>query len=188
MLRPTIQDVRSIGNPASTYRWGMAFIKLPVLGYLALALSNELNLRCTSTDVPKATGSSIPINIRGYKAKIPGDWNYTGSITLTFVESSGSPFGMTLSPVSTFLQTWRNACWDADTGVQNKKSDADGIVLLTRLNSQDEPIWLYTLKGVFLEDYDPTGGMMGGESEILRPTATLSYDTFEDGMVPSSLF
>lgn len=174
-MRPSMANIRSIGNPSSTYRWGINFIKLPSLGYISLVTNKELNFRCISTDIPKASGSSIPVNIRGYKTKIPGDWNYTGTITVTFVETDQQY-------VSLLLKMWRDMCWDVRTGVQGSKADVEGTVLLTRLDSKDNEVWLYTLNGVFLEDYDP-GGQLTGDSDILRPTATLSFDHFSDGPV-----
>lgn len=169
--RPTKNNLRSIAEVAQTFRWHISFVRNPS----AVKVPPNFNLQMTSTEVPKTdAGQSIEIGIRGHTIKRPGIYDDTHNITLNAVETIDNQW-------SEFLRTWRNAVWSRDTGVQQNISDCTGDLLLTRLDNLDNPIWQYTLFGCYLEDYDPTGGELGSDSEALRPTLTLYYDTFNDG-------
>lgn len=169
-IRPTKGNLRQIAEVAQTFRWGVTFSRSPS----AVKVPVNFNVQMISTEVPKTdAGQSIEIGIRGHTIKRPGIYDDTHNIQLTFIETIDNQ-------MNEFLRTWRNAVWSRDTGVQLPLSECTGDLLLTRLDNLDKPIWQYTLLGCYLEDYDGVGGELGSDSEALRPTLTLYYDTFND--------
>jgi hypothetical protein len=118
------------------------------------------------------TGQSIEVNIRGHKVKVPGVYNYAGTIPMVFTETADNK-------ISQFLHDWREACWQAKTGIQREKKDVEAIIRIIRLDRQDKPIWVYKLTGCYLED--ATTGTLDSTSEVFKPNFTISYDYFEDG-------
>lgn len=172
-MRPTIDQIRTAGDYARMYTWDLTIVKFPAAG-APYPSSDDLNIRCLSSEVPKMTGTSIEVNIRGHRIRQPGIYNYNTPITFTFVETVD---GM----VNDFFKRWRDACWATKTGRAAPKSDLEGTIILHLLDTNDNAIWQYKLIGCFLEDYDPTGGPLGGDtSDVLRPSLMLSYDYFED--------
>lgn len=171
-MRPTIDQIRAIGNVSALYRWNVEFVTFPA-AIAAPPRSSDLNLRCESTDLPKMTGQSIELNIRGHKVKQTGIYTYSNVITMTFLETVDSI-------IHNFLKNWREVCWETGTGVQASKADAEALILIQRLDQQDTAIWEYKLIGSFLEDYEDGGTLDGVTSEGLKPSFTLSYDLFKD--------
>ena len=172
MAKPTIDQIRGIGDFATLYQWNLDFASFP--SAVGGGSSEDFNIRCISSEVPKATGSSIEVQIRGHKVKQPGVYEPPRTLTLTFVEAVDMM-------VNKFFKDWRDACYDMKTGEQRPKAEVEAVILLTQLNRASNPIWQYTLYGVFIEDYDPTGGQYDAASiDVLRPSLTISYDYFED--------
>lgn len=171
MARPTIDQIRSLEDFATTYNWNMSVVKFPSIGdYPA---GNDLNLRCVSVDLPKMNGASIEVNIRGHKVKQPGIYTYEGTLTFTFVETVDST-------ITEFFKQWREACWQSKTGVQGKKSETEGTLRIARLDRQDNEIYEYILTGCYLESYDTGGQLTDQGGDALKPTLTISYDYFTD--------
>jgi hypothetical protein len=178
MPRPGLNEIRSVGQPLSLFRWNVYFLDLPTLGVGAIAVSPALSARCLTSEVPKATGHVIDINIRGFQAHTPGYMKYPGQITLQFMEAMGS---LELLQISMLIKTWRDNTWGAETGTQKKKSSLQGTIALVQLDANDNEVWSYMLYGCLLKDYDATGGSLGGTNEIMRPSITLAYDFWIDG-------
>jgi hypothetical protein len=173
MARPTIDQIRSIGNVAQLVRWNVIFAQFPT-GLAAAPQSEALNLRCESSTIPKLSGASkTEIKIRGHKVNQPGIHTYSDSIVLTFLETVDNV-------VHQFLKNWRELNWQTKTGIQVPKADAEAMILLQRLDTEDNPIWEYKLVGCLLSDYEPGGTLGNAESEHLKPAMTISYDYFED--------
>lgn len=170
MARPTIDQLRGIGNVAVPYRWNLSFSQFPS----GMSFNSEdLNWRCESTELPKlSSAGKIEVNIRGNKVLQQGIMNYSGTLSLTFVETEDSL-------VHEFLRQWRELCWQTKTGVQKAKSEYEAVLNLQRLNHADTPIWEYKVVGVFLEDFD-LGTLDGNTSDALRTTIVVSFDYFED--------
>lgn len=168
-MRPQLDQIRGLPDFASLYRWNLDFF--PVVGGFSVPESEALNLRCVSATLPKATGATFPIVIRGHEIINPGRWNTSGTITLTFVETVDNV-------VLTFIQRWRNACWEMNTGIGLTKTELLAGVRLTRLDRSDRPIRRYEFEA-FLSDYD-LGGDLGAEGDTINPTITLSYDRFNE--------
>lgn len=172
MARPTIDQIRGIGNVTQLFRWNLIMAQFPA-GIAAAPRSEALNLRAESATLPKLTGTNTEVKIRGHKVNQPGIHNYSPSITLTFIETVDNT-------IHTFLKQWREICWQTRTGIQLPKSQVEAVVLLQRLNQQDVPIWEYKLIGAFLQDYEPGGTLNNEGSDPLKPQMTLTYDLFED--------
>lgn len=171
MTRPSMDQVRSVADFTTLFRWNLIFAQFP--SAIAAPSSEDLNIRCESAELPKLTGSTITQSIRGHKVSQPGIHDYSETITLTFVETVDNV-------ISNFLRSWREACWATNTGVTNPKSEVEAIILIQRLNSLDEPIWEYKLLGAFLQDFDPGGTLDGSSSDSLKPSLVIKFDRFED--------
>jgi len=172
-MRPTIDDIRNISDFATMYQWNLIFTTFPA-GLTVKPDSDALNIRCISSDIPKLTNQPIEINIRGHKVKQAGIHNYSGTITLTFVETVDNN-------ISTFLHDWRELMWLTKEGSQATKKNCEAGITIQRLDRNNTPIWQYDLVGCQLEDYDPTGGALSGDgNDVLKPTMTIGFDYFED--------
>jgi len=172
-MRPTIDDIRSISDFATMYQWNLIFSVFPS-GLNTPPDSEVMNVRCISSDIPKLTNQPIEVSIRGHKIKQAGIHNYSGTITLTFIEAVDNV-------ISDFLREWRELMWSVKEGAQVTREQCEAQITIQRLNRQNEPIWQYDLVGCQLEDYDPTGGSLSGDgNDVLKPTMTIGYDYFED--------
>lgn len=172
MPKPTIDQIRGIGDLATSYHWNLNFLTPPKIGtYPESAL---LNLRCMSTDVPTATVAPIAFKIRGHQVNQPGQIAYNGSITLKFVETVDNV-------VANFFRQWREACYQSKTGAQGAKSQVESIIQLERLNRQDEGIWGYKLVGCIYQNGTTTP--LGSDASNLEMDLTIAYDYFEDVQV-----
>lgn len=172
MPRPSIEQLRAVGDFAEVYRWNLQFVKFPS-AVAGAPTSNDLNIRCETVDLPKRTGTKVTTNIRGHQVHSPGIYNYGGELTIKFVETVDNK-------VHNFLRAWREACSATKTGVSNPKSTLEGIIRIERLNRQDVPIWEYKLTGCFLNDADYGGTLDGATSDHIKPSLIISYDFFED--------
>jgi len=172
-LAVTKSQVRQIGELAQTFRWSLQIIRPPK----NVIIAPNLNIQCTSTEVPKDEDNElIEVNIRGFKIKRPGTQDESHSINLNLLETTDSQ-------ISIMLETWRSQVWDRETGQQRPIADCGGDIMLVRLDNLNKAIWQYTLLGCYPQGSDPTGGELGGESEALKPTLNLYYDTFKSSAV-----
>lgn len=168
-VRPTIDQVRTLTDFATSYQW---FMRVEQSASGGFPTSEEINLRCISTEIPLLNDTPIETSIRGHKVWQPGIHNYTQSITLTMAESVDMK-------IMEWIKAWREACYETQTGVHRTKDDVEATIVLTRLNRQDQPIWTYKLIGCFLSQY--TQDTLGTENQLLRPTLQINYDYFTDG-------
>ena len=170
MAVPGHENIRALPDFATLVKWSVSINNIA-----GLSIPPNLNFQCLSSDVPRTeAGQTIDVWVRGHRVRQPGIYASTTSITLTFAETVDNA-------ISNMLSQWRELCWQTKTGIEGERNAVEGTLLLTRMNRQNRPIWTYELIGCFLEDYDPTGSQLDGESgDILRPTLTLSYDYFND--------
>lgn len=166
-----ILDVRNLGHFATLYQWDFIFAKPPNLG--SYPDTRALNFRCVSAELPVMQGQSIDIFVRGHHIRQHGIYDYTHNMTFMFVETLDNV-------ISNFLRTWREACWEVETGNQGLKQDVEATVILHRLDNQKAPIWKYEVFGCFIESYDPGGQLDAQNSDAVRPSITISYDYFKD--------
>lgn len=170
MSRPTIEQIRSLGDFAPLFRWNVQFI--PPAGVTGFPDSEKLNLRCESAGIPKATNNQFNVSIRGHKVNQPGIMDYSGTIELTFVETVDNT-------ILSFIRAWREAQWATETGRSSApKSQLQGQVIMTQLDNQDSEIWQYTLIGAILGDYNP--GNLDNTGDAQKPSVTLTFDYFKD--------
>lgn len=175
MARPTIENVRQMGDFLTNFRWNVAIA--PPSGLSFPFPLTDLNFLCETSEVPKMTGSSIEVTVRGHKVKQPGIYNYDNVFTLTFVET-------TKTQLHLFIKTWRDALWAPGTGAALlPKNKLQGTITLHQLDSQDNVVWEYILQGVYVETYD-FGGLDGAASDSQKPTVSFSYDYFTDSKKP----
>ena len=171
MARPTIDQIRQMGDFLTMYRWDVIITGPRAVS--GLPNSEKMNFRCETSEVPKVNGQSMEVNVRGHKIKQPGIYNYDNVITLTFVETTDVV-------LHTFVKQWREALWKTKTGVAAApKNDLMGTIVLRQLDNQDKAVWEYTLTGVYVESYD-FGTLDGASSDTQKPSVTFSYDYFED--------
>jgi hypothetical protein len=171
-MRPQLDQIRGLPDFASLYRWNLIFDKFPT--GIAAPNSEALNLRCVSATIPKVTGATFPLIIRGQETINPGRWNTSGTITLTFIETVDNV-------VLNFIQNWRSAVWAMNTGVGVTKAELLAIIRLERLDRSDNRIREYKLEA-FISDYEP-GGDLAAEGDTISPTITLAYDRFDETAV-----
>jgi hypothetical protein len=169
-MRPTVSDLRSLQNIALQYRWQFDFTKDPT----GLTAPKDLNLRCTASGIPKVDMSKVTLNIRGNEVYYNGLNKTGGEIEFKFVETVDYK-------LTQFLSAWRKLCYDVVTNTSQSKKDVEGIVTMYRLDQQDNPVYKYELIGAFLAGYEP--GQPSNENAFIETSMTISYDTFNEGLV-----
>ncbi len=172
MARPTIDQVRSIGNVTQLFRWNVIFAQFPK-AVAGAPRTEDLNLRCETTSVPKLTNTMTEIKIRGHKVNQPGRGDYSPSIELVFLETVDNK-------IHSFIKSWREACWKTKEGTQASKADAEAIIAIQRLDHTDKAIWEYKLIGCLLQDYVPAATLDSSTQDPVKPSMTIYYDYFED--------
>jgi hypothetical protein len=172
MPRPTMDQIRGIGDFQTNFRWNLVFSSFPN-AVASPPTTDALNFRCLTSDIPKANIQMMDITIRGQKVKQNGIMEYAGTLALTFQETVDVT-------MRTFIKNWREAIWATNTGVSALKSDLQCTVNLYQLDNLDNQVWQYQLVGAILSDYD-LGNLDGAGNDTQKPSITLSYDRFIDG-------
>jgi len=171
MVRPTLSELRTLPDKATLYQWNFIVVKAPPA--VPFPSSNEINLRVLTSGVPKKTNQKIEYRIRGHRLFQPGVNESSGEITVTLVDTVDAL-------VQKWIRDWREACAEYNTQTHKKTSDVEAEIVLERLDRQDKVIWRYHLVGCFLSDYDPVGGDLGSDSDIAKPTLTITYVDYYD--------
>jgi len=166
-----IDDLRALPDYAPVFRWNVFFVSLPAIGVAGFLLADALNLRCESSEIPTATNQSMDIIIRSHKVKQPGKLDYSGQITLTFIETVDNSIHL-------LLKGWRELIWGTRSGKALSKENVEATILLQRLDNENKAVWQYLLKGVVLNN--PNFGNLDSSSEVMRPSVTFDYDFFTD--------
>ena len=173
-VRPSINDIIGLGNFLTNFRW---FVTFSSLGTLANDLKlDSLNVQCEGITFPKVGVPSVEVQIRGHKVKQSGIADYGNTITLTLVETTDMFIFST-------IKKWRELTWQTKTGKTVNKQDMTTSVTITRLDNNDVPVWSVILHSCYLEDYDVGGDLDGSTADPTKPTMTLSFDYFEDGIL-----
>lgn len=169
----SIDQLRALPDYAQTNRWDVTFVTLPAVGALGFAVSDELNFRCKTIEIPKATVQKFEVAIRGHKTFHAGGLDYGNSITLTFSETVDNT-------LFNFIKAWRELIWSTRQGQAFSKQDIEATILLTLRDNQDGARAKYTIYGCFLEDSD-SGSLIGDSAaESQEISITLSFDFFAD--------
>lgn len=180
-LRPSVNQLRRIGNFSQMFRWGIKIVKFPYLlqGRWG-GTSQQFNIRATSASVPQKTGQSTEITIRGSKVRQPGIHDYQSPWTCNLKETTDIY-------AQQFLRDWFNLCWDTDLRVSTGNSsgltafhaDLEGVIELYQLNNLDNPIYKYTLIGVYPEDMS-RGDFDAESAEPMEPNISFALDMFTE--------
>lgn len=163
-MKPDIEQIRNLGEFSTLYQWDVSFE-----GRSAL---NGFSVRCETTELPKSSGQTIYVPIRGVTVRQPGIYQPSGVLTMTFVETVDSV-------ISTALSSWREDCGDMRTGAGKKPKDVEVTLTLIRLDRQNKPCYEYRIIGAFLEDVD-LGSMDGSTSDVFRPVLVVAYQYFTE--------
>jgi len=171
-MKPSIQQLEEL-NPIRLNDWNIRFIKFPEGVDPGDLTADDFNIRARGTGLPEMNISPIEINIRGLKVKVPGDGSVGGDLTVTVTESVDQK-------VINFLQRWREAAFNLETGERHNPKELKGQVILELLSPDLQTIRLFRLYGVWLTSY--TLGELAGEPDagIIEPSITLSYDYYEE--------
>jgi len=168
-----VDDLRALPDYAPVFRWNLNFITLPS-GLADAPSSEDINVRCETTEVPKATNQSIEVITRGHKIKQPGITDYTNTLTFTFVETVDNA-------IHNLLRSWQELVWETRSGNSVQRSELTGKILLQRLDNTNKAIWQYTIFDAYLEDHDM--GTLDSSSEVMRPSMTVSFNFFESSSI-----
>lgn len=172
-IRPSVNQLRRLGNWSQMFRWGIVIDTFPKLltGYN----SQDINIRALSATVPEKSGETTEIAIRGSKVRQPGIYSYTSPWSCTLMETNDVL-------VQRFLTEWKNLCWQSangSTGITQNHADLEALVSLYQLNNKDEAIYRYQLVGCFPET-DSRGDFDGSNGEAMQPNLSLAFDYFKE--------
>lgn len=171
-MRPTIDQIRGLGDFQPQYTWDLNFVQFPP-GLRSRPSRGGVNLRCVSTGLPKKSDQNIEINIRGHKTRQSGICLYEGTLTLTFVDTVDQT-------IANFIADWQNLVWEDNTGIALPSNMVEATIAITRLDRGNNPVRVYTLYGVKIEDRDHGGELGGDTNEVYRPTMTIGYAYFNE--------
>jgi hypothetical protein len=170
MAKATIENLRTLNDALRVYQFDFQFVTNP----MGITLPPNLISRIQTVDNPKRNAvNAIEIQTAmGHKRKIHGINDYTMTLAMAWVEDMDAS-------LFRFFGAWQELIWETNTGIQHYTNEIQATCLLSALDSKHNPILNYTLKGVWLEEFDPQGaGFDGTSSEVFRPSVTLSYDYF----------
>lgn len=172
MAKPSLSNIRSLGQVSLRCNWRLDFITQPIAG-TGLILPSELDVRCESVDVPSYNINSTEVKIRQWTIQRngtvkPKDMNFT------FVETTD---GLTFD----FFSAWQDAIMNLKSGKGNNKDQVSAIVNLTLLDNKDNPIRLFTCWGCILKGYER--GKADNTGEIFKANVTFGFDYFTETKV-----
>ena len=167
-----LDELRALPDYAQMTKWGIKFVTLPAVGALGFPVSDALDLRCESVELPKGSNQKFEVQTRGHKTLHSGIIDYGNTLTLTFNETVDNT-------IFNFVKAWRELCWSARQGKSFSKQDIEATLLITLYDNQNKPRAKYTVYGCFWEA-DDFGTMDGSSSDAQKPSLTLSFDYFVD--------
>ena len=165
MAKLSLEEVRSIGNPQNTYNWNLKITQPPAL----VPIATDLNVRCTTSELPVVASENPGITIRSHEVKFNGVQKLAGTLTLNFFEDD-------LATIRTFIRDWRVAQRDPLTGKQAKKDDIEAVFTLETLDNDDNANWTIDLIGCMYNNSNFGGLESGSSAGMMQPTLTIDYD------------
>lgn len=170
ILRPSVENLRGLGNFTQGFRWGIVHTPPPGLG-----LNSEgLNFRAVSCGIPEWSTETMEIQIREFKSKQPGMTSIASPVPFEFFETEDNF-------VHDYFNKWKKLVVDTKKGyVIGSKSSYMTTMIVYRLNSMDEPIWKYELGGVYPESVSK-GNLDAQSGEPLSMSTNLAFNFFDDG-------
>ncbi len=100
MPKVELNQVRALNAVVHLNDWRIKFATVPSGAGLD-ALANDVDIRAISVDIPRATLLPIQVDIRGHRYFVPGDTEFTPTITLTLLETDDMQ-------VMNALNSWRD--------------------------------------------------------------------------------
>lgn len=168
-MRPSLNDVRKLGQIAQRFRWRLDFLKQPIAGS-GIILPTDLDIRCESVDIPSYAINTTEIKIRQWS--VPKNMSSKANdINLVFIETiDGLVFD--------FFSAWQDAVINVKSGKGNAKSLSNATINLTLLDNKNQPIRLFTCFGCILKKYDR--GQANNTDEIFKANITFGMDYFTE--------
>ncbi len=165
--RVSIKQLQTEDDSARIYKWD---VTIQFGAGTIDGISERINIRCSSIDVPNPTHSVIDVNVRGFTKKESGavDWN---PITLTCYEVQDYTI---LQELYALGQTQ----FDYETGIQEDKasySSPDQGILINMNSLNDSIPMSWQMYGCILETYTPPQ-MTGDKAGIVELPFTVSFD------------
>ncbi len=173
MPRPSINQIRSFSGLALSYRWNIQFTKFPAVG--TYPDTEELNLRCETTEFPKMTIEPAEVLLRGHKVTYPGRGDIQNTITVAFIETDDFL-------INSIADEWMKAVYEQVSGKVGVKKEIEGTISMYLLDTEENRKYYFTLYGAWISDLDRGTGEAGG-AEPFRPQITFTFDYFESGKV-----
>lgn len=177
-MRFNASKLHSIAEVQTTFHWIADFSGSP-FG----ALAEPLQLRMTSSTLPKAEHKLLDVKTHGFTFPEPGIIKRNGEITLKAFETVG---GEIVKP----LMEWYSNIYGTEsgdvTGKQKVAHDAlFGTVTLSLQNKQEnKTTQTYTLAKCILKEFNPGGELQDGaeDTDYFKPEIILAYAWFNFGL------
>lgn len=168
----------ALGEVQSTLHWSVLIKKA---SKVAGEMSEDLQIRVTTTGVPKEVVEDIQVEMQGHKVNYTGKVTKNGEITWTFVEGTDAA-------VFDYFTKWINGRWSGDgkdtMGKQALTADVKADLEIQLLGPDDEVTQTYTLIGC-MPQYDQ-GAELSQSADAVNPTITWTYDDFHRGVGKST--
>lgn len=181
ILRPSVANLRGLGNWSQTFRWSVQFVSLPSGLDGGIMTAEDINFRAESMSVPEKEIETTEIMIRGNRIRQEGIGNYVSPITLTLVE--------TIEPkVLMFLNAWQELAWKTrggSPGTTSYKKNIECTIRLYHLDNEDQPFYSYILYGCQIANATK-GELDAQNADPLKPQLSIAYDFFETNADRSS--
>ena len=164
---------QALGEVQSTLHW-IVNIKNPAEA--VGEMSEDLQIRVTTSGIPKETVEDIQVEMQGHKVNYTGKVTKNGEISWTFVEGTDAA-------VMEYFTTWVNARWSGDgsdtVGKQRLTKEIKADLELKLLGPDDEVTQTFTIIGA-MPQYDQ-GSELGQSADAINPSITWTYDDFHRG-------
>lgn len=193
--------LKQIGEIKQNFHWDIDFQGLFDLSFVnKLTVKQEIDkftFMCESVDLPRKDINWVQTSLRGVDFKVAGKAEMSGELTFTFIDNVDNvtenifhdwgniifnTFGGNFSSAITELEDtskWGAALAPYQGDATNSSPDEYKCdLIIYRLNAAKKRIQKYTLFGCGYVSYDPGGTLSGNDSEMSRPSITISYDTW----------
>lgn len=165
MSKPTLNQIRSLGNFSTSENWYFQITNLPKAGGISFS-SDDINWRCESVDVPKRETPTLQVQIRGQPpVNQHGTATPSGSTTLTLFSTDDMR-------IEKAIQELLKLSHDLETGFGHKKADYEMSARLVRMDVTGKEVLEYNFIGVLMESYDP-GANLGATADQIKQFKTL---------------
>ena len=172
MPRLTIGEVvAGVGEMMTAYTFDLLVVKPPVIPQWTPDMMFKLRARCYSASLPSRTNTPLEVRLSGHTIVQPGLNEYSGEITLEFVESTD----MALFKL---FEGWLDSFFHPLTGIGLPAVSTTSIIQLILLDRSHLPVGIYTLYGAFPTSFEPGAELSGDSSEPVRPSATIKYSYY----------